>query len=175
MPINAVLKRTTCEEDRGAERFRLQLHARGSQEEASAEVIVQELSATGFLIESDFAFAAGESLSVEIPGVGAVEATLIWNSGRYFGGEFERRLPSAALKSALSASKVVGPSFRATSASERAASAAEAPLLVQRLSIEQESGDEEQRLPVHRRAQLIVGTSLLLWGGIAGAGWAALS
>ena len=172
MPINAVLKRTACEEDRNAERFRLQLHARGSQADAaSADVIVQDLSATGFLIESDFAFAAGESLSVEIPGAGAVEATLIWNSGRYFGGEFARALSPAALKSALSKSKVIGPSFRATSATERAAaSAAEAALLVQRLSIEQ-----EERLPVHRRAQLIVGTSLLLWSGIAAVGLAAFS
>jgi hypothetical protein len=181
MSINAVLKARFSDEDRSAERYRLQIQATGSQADAgAAEILVQDLSATGFLIESDYPFATGDALTVDMPGIGKVDASLVWTSGRFFGGEFARPLSRDALKSLLSHSKVVGPSFRATGASDRGgATAARFAEPVEELPsfqpLDGASLSQEQRLPLPRRAQIIILTSLLLWSGIAFAGWQALS
>lgn len=67
---------------------------------ADVEVVVHDLSATGLLIEAVVDLQIGDRLGVEIPGAGPAEAVVVWASGSFFGCEFARRIPKAALSAA---------------------------------------------------------------------------
>lgn len=66
-----------------------------------AGVIIHNLSVTGMLIETSEELATGEALLVEIPERGATPATIVWNSGRYFGCQFDGAIPAASVSAAL--------------------------------------------------------------------------
>ena len=65
-----------------------------------ANVAVQNLSATGMLIETDLPLQAGEMLTIDLPGSGPVDAEIVWQSERLFGCAFAERLSDAALAGA---------------------------------------------------------------------------
>ncbi len=69
--------------------------------DSGAEVIIHDLSVTGFLIETSGELSIGERLSVHIPERGPTAATVVRNSGRLFGCEFESRISVAAVSAAL--------------------------------------------------------------------------
>ncbi len=87
---------------RSAARRTLRLQAVGATaSQADAQVLIHDLSLTGLLIETSAGLSAGERIDVEIPDAGLTEAKVVWNSGRFFGCEFRRAIPPAALSSAI--------------------------------------------------------------------------
>lgn len=99
--ILARLEPRESTERRGAPRRRLKLDSAVSiPSGGDLEVIVHDLSATGLLIETGVDLRSGDELAVEIPGAGPTVATVMWVSGNYFGCEFKRPVPKAALSAA---------------------------------------------------------------------------
>lgn len=87
---------------RNASRRKLSLVARGATAaQEFATVIIHDLSETGALIETKVELAPGEPLEIDIQEAGAAAATVVWNSGRFFGCQFEQRLPKAAVSAAM--------------------------------------------------------------------------
>ncbi len=148
-------------EERGAERFRLRLSSPGQVDSSGASsVTVHELSASGFLIETDAPLPVGASVSFELPVAGVVAGEIVWGSGTYLGGQFHAKLPRDVLAAALAASRVVWPSFTPTSIADRG----------QAVTASQGVASEEL-LPLATRVRIIAGSSLLLWSLIAMVGW----
>jgi hypothetical protein len=64
-------------------------------------VTIHDLSLTGALIETSGPMLVGATFAFELPQAGTVQAMVVWNSGEFYGCEFERPIPSAALSAAL--------------------------------------------------------------------------
>ena len=92
-------ERATSERRSSARRkLRLELEPQGS---AGSRVMIHDLSEQGMLLETDARLADGETVDLVIPEAGSAAATIVWNSGRYFGCRFENPLTSAAVSAAL--------------------------------------------------------------------------
>lgn len=88
-------------ERRSSERRKLFLETHGVSASARpAQVVIHDLSAEGFLMESSAAIAVGDHLEVSIPEAGSVEATAVWKSGRYCGCKFAEPISGAAVSAA---------------------------------------------------------------------------
>ena len=176
----AALQQLEVADDRALTRHRLMTGASiAGASVAGAPVSLCNLSLTGVLIESELALPAGAPLTLDIPNVGKVEATVAWTSGDLHGAQFTTPLSQAALADALGASKVVWPAFTPsvpTGPWDRAASvveadapvvAAETPAIIEAM-IPPATDFAESRsgLPIPVRAQVIVGVSALLWVAI---------
>jgi hypothetical protein len=64
-------------------------------------VTVHDLSLTGALIETSIPMLVGAMFEVELPQVGKIEATVVWNSGEYYGCQFELPIAPSVLSAAL--------------------------------------------------------------------------
>jgi hypothetical protein len=64
-------------------------------------VTILDLSLTGALLETSVPMLVGASFEVELPQAGTVEASVIWNSGEYYGCQFALPISPAALSAAL--------------------------------------------------------------------------
>lgn len=64
-------------------------------------VTVHDLSLTGALLETSVPMLVGAIFEIELPQAGGVEATVIWNSGEFYGCQFELPISPAALSAAL--------------------------------------------------------------------------
>ena len=64
-------------------------------------VTIYDLSLTGALLETSVPMLVGAIFEFDIPHVGGVEATVIWNSGEFYGCQFELPISPAALSAAL--------------------------------------------------------------------------
>jgi hypothetical protein len=87
-------------ERRSSRRRKLRLEA-GPDAASESRVIVHDLSERGMLLESAAAVAVGETLDLVIPEAGLAKATIIWNSGHYFGCRFDKPLTGSAVSAAL--------------------------------------------------------------------------
>lgn len=87
-------------ERRSSRRRKLRLELK-RQVPAESRVIIHDLSEQGMLLEGDADLAAGETFDLVIPEAGSTQATVIWNSGRYFGCRFESPLTGGAVSAAL--------------------------------------------------------------------------
>lgn len=94
---------------RASRRRKLRLEAKGVGE-GEAPVVIHDISEDGMLLESSAALAPGETIDVMIPETGAARATVMWNSGRYFGCKFDKSLSTAAVSGALLRSPAQPPS-----------------------------------------------------------------
>jgi len=110
-------------------------------------VVIHDLSATGVLLQTTATLAPFDDLDVDLPDIGPTQAFVVWHSGEYFGCEFARPIPRAAISAALLRSPI-GP--RPNEAEERS------PLL-----LEDEARPEKLSLPM--RMRVILGTSIVLW------------
>ena len=66
----------------------------------AAEVVIQNISLGGILLESPTALEPGEHLVIDLPEVGPVTAIVVWISGDLFGCRFDEPLSPAALAAA---------------------------------------------------------------------------
>lgn len=64
-------------------------------------VTVHDLSLTGALLETSVPMLVGQSFEVELPQAGKVDATIVWNSGEYYGCQFDLPIAPSALSAAL--------------------------------------------------------------------------
>ena len=87
---------------RSSPRRLLRLHAAGGPEGSpESRVVVHDISQGGLLIESDQRFVLGDSIHVDLPEAGAVQAEVVWSSGSFVGCRFAHELPSAVVSAAL--------------------------------------------------------------------------
>jgi len=63
-------------------------------------VTVRDISLTGMLLEMPAPMLVGASFEVELPHAGVVGAVVVWNSGEFYGCEFEYPISVAALSAA---------------------------------------------------------------------------
>lgn len=75
----------------------------------NASAMIHDLSVTGMLLETAEEALIDDLLLVEIPNVGHVPATVVWNSGRFFGCKFDQPISVAAVSSALLQNPVSNP------------------------------------------------------------------
>ena len=64
------------------------------------QVTVHDLSLTGALLETSVPMLVGAIFEIELPHAGSVEATVVWNSGEFYGCQFELPIAPAALSAA---------------------------------------------------------------------------
>jgi len=118
--------------------------------ETGDEVVIHDLSATGMLIETGADLATFEQLQLDLLEVGKTVATVMWSSGRYFGCEFHKPIPKAAISAALLQSPFEQP-------------AAVVPAAIEQHDSDDESELEDDRFPFGTRLRVILGSSLVLW------------
>ena len=66
-----------------------------------ATVTIHDLSLTGALLETSVPMLVGAEFEVELPHAGSVKAAIVWNSGEYYGCQFNLPISPAALSAAL--------------------------------------------------------------------------
>lgn len=105
---------------RNSHRLLLQLNARGVTADGdTATVLIHNLSASGLLIETQLDLPTGRKLSVELPEVGEVSASVVWRSDRLAGCRFDEPISQAV----LSATQLRNPIQHGLDLNELAASA----------------------------------------------------
>ena len=132
MPMLAHFEDLSPRSDRRrAIRRALKLGVAGTEQTAT----VHDLSLTGALIETSVPMLVGQTFEVELPQAGKVDAVIVWNSGEYYGCQFE--LPIAP--SALSAARLRSPPAPPAAAPDPVAELRELSSEVERLSLMMES------------------------------------
>ena len=86
---------------RGSRRRRLQLSVTGTTPEGDARVVIHDISVTGLLLETSADLLIGETIEVDVPEGGPVSAIVMWNSGRFFGCQFEGHISPASVSAAV--------------------------------------------------------------------------
>lgn len=114
------------------------------------DVVIHDLSATGILIQTNAGLHTSEKLQVDLPEIGLTLAKVVWSSGDYFGCQFERPLPKAALSAAVLRNpfEPAAPSSAAIAHYEEGGGEAEV---------------DDDRAPFGVRMRVILGTTLVLW------------
>lgn len=87
---------------RSSARRRLLLESAAAPASAlKAPVLIHDISSSGLLIETATPLAIGDVIEVEIPETGTTSATVVWDSGQFYGCRFDEPLPRPALSAAL--------------------------------------------------------------------------
>jgi hypothetical protein len=152
MQALARLERIESRNRRAAPRRQLSLGA--VLPETGDKAVILDLSTTGMLIETRADLATFEQLHLELPELGPTVATVMWNSGHYFGCEFHAPIPQAAISAALLQSP-----FALTTPAVTPA--------VEDEEVEAEVADD--RYPLGVRLRVILGLSIGLWALILSA------
>lgn len=97
MPMLAFFEEQPLNDRRRTVRRSLHLGVGG----AGAPVTIHDLSLTGALIETSVPMLVGAMFEVELSQAGNVEATVVWNSGEYYGCQFDLPIPPSVLSAAL--------------------------------------------------------------------------
>jgi hypothetical protein len=160
--ISALLQHAPAGDRRWSPRRTLCL---GSTLQATGDVVtIHDLSSTGMLIETAASLAAFDGLAVDLPEIGIMPAIIVWNSGRFFGCEFNETLSQATISAALLRSRPANSAELMPSASpvpqQMISAAVEGPL-------SQTVGPgvipEEEKAPLGVRLRVIFGSAIVLW------------
>ncbi len=65
------------------------------------DVTIRDLSLTGVLLETSVPMLVGAAFEFELPQAGKVDATVVWNSGEFYGCQFDLPIPPSVLSAAL--------------------------------------------------------------------------
>jgi hypothetical protein len=145
MQAYARLERVQGASRRGSSRLKLSLDA--SLAGSGEEVVIHDLSPGGILVETLASLRKGARLEVELPEVGATQAKVVWNSGDYYGCQFDKPIPKAVLSAALLRNPF-GPSV--------------APP-VEEISDQEAAEFVDDRASFAVRMRVILGSAVLLW------------
>ena len=104
--------------------------------EAEHTVTVHDLSLTGALIETSVPMLVGQTFEVDLPEAGKMDATIVWNSGEYYGCQFELPIPPSVLSAALLKS---APRTNGSAIADPLAELRERSSEVERLALKRES------------------------------------
>jgi hypothetical protein len=66
-----------------------------------APVTIHDLSLTGALLETSVPMLVGAEFEVELPNAGRIKGAIVWNSGEYYGCQFNLPISPAVLSAAL--------------------------------------------------------------------------
>ena len=66
-----------------------------------ATVTIHDLSLTGALLETSVPMLVGAEFEFELPHAGRIKAAIVWNSGEYYGCQFNLPISPAVLSAAL--------------------------------------------------------------------------
>lgn len=98
MPMLAYFEERAPEGDRRRSvRRALRLGTSGG----SGTITIHDLSLTGALLETSIPMLVGAEFEVELPQGGKIKASIVWNSGEYYGCQFNLPISPAALSAAL--------------------------------------------------------------------------
>lgn len=150
MAVAARLETLAADERRSQKRRRLHLEA--ALATSGDEVLIHDISVTGVLLETDAQLEAFESLQFDLPEIGATQAVVIWNSGRYFGCEFTNAISKAAISAAL---------LRASAAGRTAVPSPAEPEVLELDARDEVHGEGE--LSFATKGRVIIGVSIALW------------
>lgn len=135
---------------RGSQRRKLRLGATLSQ--SGDDVVIRDISASGMLIETSAELATFEQLQMEMPEIGQRVAMVIWNSGPFYGCEFQQPIPQFALSAAMLRSPFAG----------------EAPEQPVSVPADEEAPQTDSfvddRYSFATRLRFVLAVSVLLWG-----------
>lgn len=105
--FHAKIKVAAATDDRKFERFALSLQSEAMQNGGIPfEVVLHDLSATGFLIETNTRLAEGTRITLSLPGHGPALGEVIWGTDTCFGGNFRPALSEDAVCNALAQSAI---------------------------------------------------------------------
>jgi hypothetical protein len=163
MPLLASLETLDLGNRRFAPRTRLHLDSRiGTDGE---QVTIHDISSTGMLIETTVPIAEFGEIEIELPEVGTTIATVMWNSGHYFGCQFHSPISRAAISAAL----LCNPFERIAAepdrlpAAEPSASLLELAVPVSEPSEAPDDDHVDNRYSLTVRLRAILGASIALW------------
>ena len=117
--------------------------------DCESDATIHDLSVTGMLLETAEEVAVGDLFLVEIPHIGHVPATVVWNSGRFFGCKFDQPISAAAVSGALLRNPFVRPHSALGAAHDQICTNS-SPLTVK------EAGSEELPLPTRLVVLLVM-------------------
>jgi hypothetical protein len=86
---------------RSVHRRKLRFAARGSAASGVANVLILDISTTGFLLETDADLEKGETIELDLPEAIGIQAVVKWTSGNLFGCQFKKPISSAAVSASL--------------------------------------------------------------------------
>lgn len=136
-------------------RYRLLLDATASGE----NIVVHNISRTGLLIEGGD-LELGSRVAIALLGSIEVEGHVQWRGDQFTGVQFSAEISAATVAGALRASPVIWPRFGSSEHFQSPARSVED-------EIDHTTVAHPRQLPIHRRVQIIVLISMLLWGLIA--------
>jgi len=160
--ISARLQHAPARDRRSSPRRTLFL---GSTLETTGEAVtIHDLSSTGMLIETAADLAPFDGLAVNLPEIGIMPAIIVWNSGRFFGCEFNERLSQATISAGLLRS-------RPANSAELVAPALPIPRRMIPTAVEAPASQlvgleitpDAEKAPLGMRLRVIFGSAIVLW------------
>ena len=116
------------------------------------------------LIETGARLAPFDGLAVNLPEAGIMPAVIVWNSGRFFGCEFNERLSQATISAALLRSPPTNPAESVPPPSpdlrqiiSTAAQTSASPVA------EMDITPDDEKAPLGVRLRVIFGSAIVLW------------
>lgn len=117
-------------------------------------VIVRDMSATGFAVETDHPLVIGDIVSIGLVGIGSATARVVRRTAAGYGCALLRPLSAPELQQAFKADTVVDGGF---------------PSMMSHSSWE-EAADCDERWPRRMRVVIVIGGALTCWAGLLGWG-----
>lgn len=166
------------DDDRRSPRTRMLLEG-GARQDGGAfhDITIHDLSRDGFRAESGMELSPGMIVEVDIPGIGARNAQVMWAGHPYAGCAFAEPLLHEQVRTALDASPVVwGPFGKSDGKAAEARGVVAAPAPVDATGIG-EAADiaDEPRLPFSTRMRAIIAINVALWAVVAAVAWFAFA
>lgn len=103
------------------------------------QVTIHDLSLTGALLETSVPMLVGAIFEVDLPDAGSVEATIVWNSGEFYGCQFELPITPAVLSAALLQSQPRAPKDQAAAFADPLSELQELNAEVERIALKMEN------------------------------------
>jgi PilZ domain len=106
---NAALLRSGAKEMRREKRLRLCFETSLADTRGAPRAVVLDLSRVGFLIHTGHPLAVGDTIGVELPEAGLVEARVVWKRVTLYGCEFTVPVSRAAISATMLKAPGPGP------------------------------------------------------------------
>jgi hypothetical protein len=166
LTIPRVQIREELHERRRENRWRVQFGARWIDIAPECHFLtIHNLSASGFLFETELPLRTGSYLVVEMPDQISKFCRTVWTSGPLHGATFSEPLSDRELRVLTSASSLVQPSFGGRTTSAVIEQSTDPPLPI----LDERSLADSKKFPAVIRWTIFVGASIALWA-LVGAG-----
>lgn len=100
-PLQAEISTNARRDGRRTARRTLRLEVQALAAANTTKALIYDLSEAGLLLETTAAIKVGETLLVELPEKGNLEARIVWTRGSLFGCEFVSPVSKAVVSTAL--------------------------------------------------------------------------